>query len=432
MTVNIRKRKKKVGFSYTVYIDYGFVNGKRETDNLQTFNDKKTADNYKAKVQSEINNNTFIHVPNITFSEAIDEWMNNYVANECEPNTASGYELINRKYLKPCLGHIPFKVISSPSGIDIINSYYNYLRFDLSKETYIDCTGKEKNKKNLSYGTIEHHKAQISGILTYFMKNKKIACNICINTTIPKTEEEKMKDVIIDDIDNFDDDELYEDEEFVTPEQAVQILNLFMNTEMMVPVFLAALVGLRRSEIAGILKSKVDLLNKKLTIKNTRVRCGKKTIFKKKNKNKKSTRVVYLPQIVIDVINLELKRQEKNKSLFKDNYIESNFLCVYDNGEPLKVDYISSQFKRVFDNFIKEETKKNPDFKFPYVTLHKLRHLNISALLACGCVLTDVQASVGHSTIETTMNYTHHYTQGKQEIANTVDELYLPLLKISI
>lgn len=28
MTVNIRKRKKKNGFSYTVYVDYGIVNRK--------------------------------------------------------------------------------------------------------------------------------------------------------------------------------------------------------------------------------------------------------------------------------------------------------------------------------------------------------------------------------------------------------------------
>lgn len=429
MKASIRKNKLKKGYSYTVIIDYGIVNGSRKREPLETFSRKGDAESYKAKMQTEIDNNTFIAIPDITFADAIEQWMENYVANNCEPNTASGYELINRKYLKPCLGHIPFKVISSPNGIDIINNYYKYLRFELSNETYIDSTGKEKHKKNLSYSTIEHHKAQISGVFTYFMENKKLASNICINTVIPKTEEEKMRDVVIDDIENYEDEELYEDEEFITPEQAIQILNLFMNTDMMVPVFLAALVGLRRSEIAGILKSKIDLEQCKLVIKNSRVRCGKKTIFKRKNKNKTSTRVLYLPHLVVDILKLELKRQEKNKLIYKDKYVESGFLCVYDNGEPLKVDYISSTFKRTFDKFIENETAKNPNFKFPYITLHKLRHLNISSLLANGCVLTDVQASVGHSTIETTMNYTHNYVQGKKEIADKVDEIYSPLLK---
>ena len=95
---------------------------------------------------------------------------------------------------------------------------------------------------------MDHHKAQISGIFTYFMKCQKLGSNICINITIPKTEEEKMRDIVIDDIEYFEDEELYKDEEFITPEQAIKILNLFMNTCMMVPTCLVAVMGLRRSE----------------------------------------------------------------------------------------------------------------------------------------------------------------------------------------
>lgn len=114
MKVSIRKIKLKKGFSYTVYIDYGNVNGKRKIENLENFSEKKTAEKYQAKIQSQIDNNTFIDVPDISFSESIDEWMENYVANNCEPNTYESYKTVNEKYLKPCLGHIPFKIISSP------------------------------------------------------------------------------------------------------------------------------------------------------------------------------------------------------------------------------------------------------------------------------------------------------------------------------
>ena len=142
MKVSIRTNKLKKGNSYTVFVDYGIVNGSRKRDPLETFSKKSDATNYKAKVQTEINNNTFINIPNITFSEAIDEWMENYVANNCEPNTSASYKTINENYLKPILGHIPFKTISSPQGIDIINEYYKYLRFDLEKEF-------DKKKKEL-------------------------------------------------------------------------------------------------------------------------------------------------------------------------------------------------------------------------------------------------------------------------------------------
>lgn len=433
MKASIRTNKLKKGSSYTVFIDYGIVNGSRKREPLETFSRKSDAENYKAKVQSEITNNTFISIPNITFSQAIDEWMENYVTNNCEPNTAFGYKLINEKYLKPVLGHIPFKVISSPKGIDIIKDYYKYLRFDLCKE-FDPKIG--KYKKNLSYSTVEHHKAQISGIFTYFMSEKKLLNNICINTTIPKTEEEQMKDTIIDNIEDFEDEELYEDENFITPEQAVQILNLFMNTCMMVPVCLATFMSLRRSEIAGILKNKVDTQNMKLTINASRVRCGNKTIYKKRNKTKTSTRNLYIPKIMLKILEEDEKRQQKNREIFGDKYIESKFLCVMDNGSPVRVDYMTVKFKQVFDKFITEQTEKaiknGTEFNFPYVTLHKLRHLNISALLANGAYLTDVRDSAGHSDIETTMHYTHNYTEGKKEIANKIDEIYSPLLNFKI
>lgn len=263
------------------------------------------------------------------------------------------------------------------------------------------------------------------------MSCKKLLTNICLNTTIPKADEEKRLDIVIDDIENYEDEELYEDEEFVTPEQAVQVLNLFMNTCMMLPVFFAAFIALRRSEIAGILKSKVNKEKRQATIKNVRVRCGNKTIFKRKCKNKTSTRVLYLPKILIDIIELDEKRIERNRETYGADYIESPFLCVMDNGQPIKVNYISEKFKKVFDKFIKEETEKNPDFKFPYITLHKLRHLNLSVLLANGISLTDVKDSAGHSDIRTTMVYTHNYTEGKKEIADKTDEIYRPLLHYS-
>ena len=203
----------------------------------------------------------------------------------------------------------------------------------------------------------------------------------------------------------------------------------------MLPVCLATFVHLRRSEIAAILKNKVDKENFKLIINASRVRCKKQTIYKKRNKNKTSTRCLYIPKILMHIIELDEKRQEENKKIYKEDYINSPFLCVDDHGRPLDVDYITRNFTRVLNNFIKNETEKakqnGEEFKFPHITLHVLRHLNISALLASGAYLTDVQDSAGHSDIQTTMHYTHHYLQGKKAIADKTDEIYRPLFKIS-
>lgn len=432
MKVSIRTNKLKKGNSYTVFVDYGIVNGSRKREPLETFTKKTDAEKYKSKIQVQVNNNTFINIPDITFSQAIDEWMNNYVFDNCEPNTAESYKSINENYLKPVLGHIPFKIISSPNGIDIINDYYKYLRFDLEKE-FDKKTNRQK--KNLSYSSVDHHKAQISGIFTYFVKNKKLNNNICINTVIPKNETEKMKDTVIENIENFEDDIVFEDNETLTPQQAITILNLFKNTALMLPVAFAIFLGLRRSETCAILKNKLDKENCRILIDASRVRCGNKTIYKKRNKNKTSTRILYLSNILMKIIELDENRQEKNKKILGDSYIDSKFLCVMDNGNPIKVNYISATFKKVFDKFIEGETNKaksnNIDFKFPYITYHKLRHLNITALLENGAELIDVQNNAGHSTITTTMGYTHHYTENKKEIAKKIDEVFIPYTKTS-
>lgn len=431
MKASIRKNTLKKGYSYTVIIDYGIVNGSRKREPLETFSKKSDAESYKSKIQADIDSNSFVRVTEMSFGELIDEWMENHVSINCEPNTYEAYKIINETYIKPCLGHIPAKILSSQDGVSIINNYYKYLRFDL--DTEINPKTKKK-RRNLSYSAVEHHKAQISGAMTYAISVGKLINNSCTKTIIPKTESEKMKDVIIDDIENYEDNDQYEDEEFITPEQAVQVLNLFMGTSMMVPVFLAALLGLRRSEVAGILKSKLDKEGQSLRINTTRVICGKNTIFKKRNKNKPSTRFIYLPNIMMKILELDEIRQKNNRLLYGDKYINSKFLCVKDNGEPLRVAYISERFKKVFDRFLEEETRKaevnGQDFKFPYITYHSLRHLNISALLANGAYLTDVKDNSGHSNINTTLHYTHQYTVGKKEIADKTDEIYSPLLKI--
>lgn len=431
MKVSIRKNILKKGFSYTIYVDYGIVDGHRKKEALETFSTIKQAENYQSKIQNEINENTFINIPNITFSKAIDEWFENYVLNKCEPNTAESYKLLNETYLKPLLGHIPLKIISSPQGIDIINNYYKYLRFELENEKYIDSkTNKEKKRKNLSYNTIKHHKAQISGIFTYFKNCKKISTNICLNTTIPKSNEENKKDIVINDVESFEDDEQFEDESFVTIKDAVTILNLFMNTNMMLPIAFSMFLGLRRSEILGILKNKIDKENNTIIINSTRVISGNKILYKKKNKNKTSTRRLFIPKLLMKIIEADEKRQNINRLIFKDKYIESNFLCVMDDGSPIKPNYISQTFRNKLDAFISEQKKKHADFTFPHVTPHKLRHLNISALLENGAELVDVKVSAGHSDINTTMLYTHNYIENRKEIANKTDEIYKDLLKM--
>lgn len=427
MKVSIRKNKLKKGFSYTVFVDYGIVNGHRKRETLDTFTTKKSAEDYKTKIQSQVDNNSFVYIPDITFSEAIDEWMEYYVKPTLDETTIVGYDLINNKYLKPCLGHIPLKVFNTPTAINIINNYYKYLLYDLEKETYKTKSGDVKNKKNLSVCSVEHHKAQISGMLSYFMKQGKLDRNICINTVIPKAT---TTDVVVNDITKYNNEDLFEEDESLTIDQAVMILNIFMNTELMLPVAISIFLGLRRSEVLGILKSRLNKEKRKLCIDSSKVRAGKKIVFKHRMKNKTSRRILYLPKILIRIIELDEERQKRNRKLYKENYYESQFLCVMDNGSPINPDYVSRTFTRKLNEFIKEQKELDKNFTFPHVTYHTLRHFNINNLLENGALLIDVQRNSGHSDINTTIKYTYDTPQSKSAIAEKTDEIYKNLIEI--
>ena len=427
MKVSIRKNKLKKGFSYTVFIDYGVVNGHRKREPLETFTTKKSAEDYKTKIQSQVDNNSFVYIPDITFSEAIDEWMKYYVKTSLDETTIVGYDVINNKYLKPCLGHIPLKVFNTPTAINIINNYYKYLLYDLEKETYKTKSGELKHKKNLSASSIEHHKAQISGVLSYFMQQGKLDRNICINTVIPKTT---TTDVIVNDVSEYNEEDLFEEDEGLNIEQAVMILNIFMNTEMMLPVAISIFLGLRRSEVLGILKNRLNIVKRKLCIDSAKVRAGKNIVFKHRMKNKTSRRILYLPKILIRIIELDEERQKRNKELYGENYHESQFLCVMDNGSPINPDYVSRTFTRKLNEFIKEQKELDKNFTFPHVTYHTLRHFNINNLLENGALLIDVQRNSGHSDIHTTIKYTYDTPQSKSAIAEKTDEIYKNLIEI--
>ena len=356
--------------------------------------------------------------------------MENYVKNECEPNTYENYKVLNEAYLRPYLGHYPLAVIGGFTGMDIINSYFYFLRYEL-------CNDKRKIngklRKNLSYCSVKHHKAQLSGIFSYFVKNKKLKTNICLNTTIPKTDEDSKKDTVIscEELLDENDFEVLEDKKVLTPEQAVTILNLFMNEAILPVVAFAMFLGLRRSESLGILKSKVNWEERKVIINAVSVRSGTQNIFKKKNKNKTSTRELYLPEILLKILKIYEENQKDNKVMYGENYIESKFLCVMEDGRPIKPNYASDRFKKILDDFISNEKSKNKDFEFPHVTLHTLRHFDITALLEHGAYIQDVQATAGHAHIATTNHYTHNYITNKKQIADKTDEIFKDLIGIS-
>ena len=125
-------------------------------------------------------------------------------------------------------------------------------------------------------------------------------------------------------------------------------------------------------------------------------------INRKSLKTKSSYRTLELiPEV--EKFLLEVKeKQEKNKKLFKSsyNYKYNDNICVKENGDLIKLDYITKKFKEI--------TRK---LGYDDVHFHCLRHSFATNMYDAGMDMKELQMWLGHSSISTTMDLYLHFLE---------------------
>jgi site-specific recombinase XerD len=108
-------------------------------------------------------------------------------------------------------------------------------------------------------------------------------------------------------------------------------------------------------------------------------------------------------------------KQEDNRKIFGDCYINNDYVCTWKDGKPISPNYLT----RTFDKIIKESS-------LPKIRLHDLRHSTASNLLANGISVVEVQHFLGHSQPSTTLNfYSHVDSSSKKNISNFLEKTLL-------
>ena len=194
------------------------------------------------------------------------------------------------------------------------------------------------------------------------------------------------------------------------------LFRAFKNDPLEIPVLLAALYGMRRSEVVGLKWNAIDFEQKTITIKHVvtdaYINGHVKRVIKDKAKNKSSTRVYpLLPPL--EVALLQLKEKQEQEQIICGNAYSLNYLDYVNRtpiGELIKPGYISQHFILVLE---KNALKR--------IRFHDLRHTCASLLYAKEIDLKSIQAWLGHSSISTTANiYTHFDYNKKVQSANAI------------
>lgn len=190
--------------------------------------------------------------------------------------------------------------------------------------------------------------------------------------------------------------------------QLFKLLRVVRDTPIESVVILCVHYALRRGEVCGLRWSDVDLKNRIMYIQNTRT-SAKTEIFQQSAKTESSIRQYPLNDEMLSFLYQLQEKQRQNKLFFGSEYIESGFICTWDDGKPLGVSYVSHAFSNLL---------KNNDL--PHIRFHDIRHTVATNLLDNGVDLKVIQEYLGHSTISTTANYYLHPSIKQKEKALNV------------
>lgn len=411
---------RKRGATWSYYFDLGTVDGKRKKKEKGGFHTKKEAEAALAAAINEYNNaGQVFEASEITVSDYLDFWFDNFCKMNLKYNTQVGYLQIVENYLKPTFGLYKLKALNSAS----IQEYVNALKL-----------------RGLSRSSVIGVVSTLSGALNYAVEPLHyIQYNPCQRVKYPKFEKQNKKEVRY----------------IIKPDEFATITERFPeSSQFYIPLMIGYYTGLRISETFALTWDDIDLENRTLTVNKITIKRNfgadvRKAVEKKGKKELKSSwyfgtpktytsnRTIKFGDTLYNALKNAKTQKNKNRLKYGEYYTEhylkeetdekgepmqriipaarvlqcalpkADMVCVRENGE-----YCSTDSFKYCARVIHNELK----LAFNY---HSLRHTHATFLIENGANVKDVQERLGHSDIKTTLNtYVHNTERMKSE---TVD-----------
>ena len=363
------------GDKYRVCFDYGIDREGRRVRKYRTFDTKRDATRAFNEHKVKMDKGTQVMPSEYTFAQWLDYWYKDIILPQIEETTAYGYRGMIENYLKPQLGEIRLQKLTARD----IQQYYTWLM----------------DEKELSPNTVIKHHNLLTNTLNAAERQEYITKNPMRAVSPPKKRQREAK--------------------FYTSEQLGILLDRAVGTRLELPVFICAYLGLRRGELCGLRWGDVDLEHQTITIENTRTQAGKKEI-EKGTKTASSTRTLYLPDTLCDMLKAAKEHQQTCRAEYKNAYDDNDYVVVMEDGRPFRPNYLSE----LFGKFL-------ADNDLPKIVLHELRHTFASLSNQAGIPAYNIGKALGHSTPATTQKiYTHlldqTHTQAVEGVAAIADE----------
>lgn len=196
----------------------------------------------------------------------------------------------------------------------------------------------------------------------------------------------------------------------LTEQGILDLLTAFEGHRLEVPIYLAAAMGLRRSEILGLKWDKVDLENRLLHVHRA-LSYSREGLHFKEPKSEEGYRTLVIPTQIVELLRKHKAWQEENKEFFGRKYQNkppfNDLVVCKDNGEP----FVPGSFSHNLERAIREKG-------LPKTSLQMLRHSYATLLLKYNTDTKIVSTLLGHSRTSFTQDTYQHTLDEMKHLAS--------------
>lgn len=370
---SIFKQTKGGKTSWVCQVHLGYRdNGKPRYKQYQ----RKTRGEALAKleeVKRELYAGTFVDNSKIGFNEWIKEYLEIYSQPKIRQKTYDNYESLARVHIYPVFANLRLQEVQT-----------NFIQRFLSEKA-----------KVRSHSTVQKLRIILNEALQQAVKERRIRENPVVNTILPRAEAKEAA--------------------YLSEDNIKALLAVARNHRLYYVLVLAISTGLRRGELLGLQWQDIDFVRNTLSVKRSYVTVKAGNIMQEP-KTKASRRLVAVPADVMNVLKAaKANSQPENPWVVPVEKPLKNVECLPVAPRSLSRTYALWCQKAGISN----------------VGIHTLRHTYASHALSQNIHMKAVQAQLGHSDIQTTMNiYTHITASIQQEAAEKMNSKLLSWLPL--
>ncbi|MBE5949534.1 MAG: hypothetical protein E7261_10975 [Lachnospiraceae bacterium] len=355
---------------------------KRSSKTFPASTPKKTINAFIRKVEEEYeaSSGIVLETYKVTLREFTEIYLKDYVSRKLEPTTQNNYkQMLNEK------NH----------GILVELGDCQLMKLDRRQvQRYVHLL----QDHGLSPKSVKNYVMLLSGIYEYATKYGYIEAkrNPCSMVDLPKQNKKQIS--------------VYSPEEISV---LLKLINENNDELLQFAVYCGVGLGLRRSEIAGLTLSAVNLKDHSIHISQAKVYAGRKE-FLKATKTQAGDRLVFMSEEVEKIVRQRISKYKENRLKHGRVFNDSGFLFSDEFGNPMHTSIIGNRFAK----FIKKNSAQ-----LPHITFHGLRHTFASNLITqADADIVSVKELMGHSSVSTTLSvYSHSFDERKRALAEKMN-----------